>query len=85
MSTERRYFKGPHEPGSDDLCFIEFTEDWPTRQVDIVDGRFYCSLDPAVPGVGGGLADQPLSRLCVEPEWEISEDEFEHIWAIALG
>lgn len=80
----RRYFKGPHEPDSDDVEYIEFTDDWPSRQVDIVEGRYYCSLDPAVPGVGGGLADQPLSRLGLPPEWEIGQDEFEDVWVKAL-
>jgi hypothetical protein len=81
--TRKKYFKGPHEPGSDDLEYIEFTDDWPTRQVDIVDGRWYCSLDEPVDDVGG-LADQPLSALEVRDEWEITAEEFEEVWAEAM-
>ncbi len=80
----KRYFRGPHEPDSEDLEYIEFTDDWPTRQVDIVGGEWYCSLDEAVPGLGGSLADQPLSRLELPDEWEISADESEGVWADAL-
>lgn len=81
----KSYFKGPHEPGSSDLEYIEFTDGWPTRQVDIVDGRYYTSLDEPVPGVGGGLADQSLYSLALPDEWEISAQEFEEIWQQALA
>jgi hypothetical protein len=45
---------------------------------------WYCSLDETVPGMGGSLADQPLSNLELPDEWEISADEFEGVWAEAL-
>lgn len=80
----KRYFKGPHEPDSDDVELIEFTDGWPTRQVDVVDGRWLSSLDPAVPGVGGGLADQPLVKLGLPDDWEITAEEFEQAWQEAL-
>jgi hypothetical protein len=85
LSEASRYFKGPHEPGSADLEYIEFTDDWPTRQVDMIDGRYLCSLDPAVPGVGGGLADQRLSVLELPDDWEITKGELEEAWARALA
>jgi hypothetical protein len=81
----KRYFKGPHEPGSSDLEYIEFTDGWPTRQVDIVDGQYYSSLDEPVPGIGGGLADQSLYSLALPDEWEISAPEFEGVWQQALA
>jgi hypothetical protein len=56
----KRYFKGPQEPDGSDLEYIEFTDGWPSRQVDIVDGQYYSSLDEPVPGIGGSLADQSL-------------------------
>ena len=81
--TRKRYFKGPWEPGSEDLEYIEFTDGWPSRQVDIVDGVWYCSLDEPVDGVGG-LADQSLTTLDLPDEWEITAEEFEEVWAEAL-
>lgn len=81
----KRYFRGPQEPGSPDLEYIEFTDGWPSRQVDIVGGRYYSSLDDAVPGVGGGLADQSLYVLALPDEWEIPAEEFEEVWQRALA
>lgn len=80
----KRYFKGPDEPGGSDLEYIEFTDGWPTRQIDIVDGRRYSSLDEPIPGVGGGLADQSLYSLALPDEWEISEEEFDRAWDEAM-
>jgi hypothetical protein len=81
----KRYFRGPHEPGSSDMEHIEFTDGWPTRQVDVVEGRYHSLLDTPVPGVGGGLADQSLYALALPDEWEISADEFEDVWQRALA
>jgi hypothetical protein len=81
----KRYFRGPHEPGSSDLEYVEFTDGWPTRQVDIVDGRYYTSLDEPVLGVAGGLADQSLCDLALPDDWEIPAEEFEAVWQRALA
>ena len=80
----KRYFKGEFEPGSADLEYIEFTDGWPSRQIDILGGEWFTSLDEPVPGSGGGLADKPLSKLGLPDEWEINADEFEEAWAEAL-
>jgi len=81
----KRYYKGPSEPGSSDLEYIEFTDGQPTRQIDIVDGRYYSSLEDPVRDqfgdvVGGGLGDQSLYSLALPDEWEISAEEFEEAW-----
>jgi hypothetical protein len=88
-----RYFKGPWEGDpehpfdnydSEDLLYIEYTGDLPTRSVEILDGKWYCSLDEWIPDAGGGLVGAPLSELELPDEWEIPADEFETVWAEAL-
>jgi hypothetical protein len=86
----KRYFKGPGEPGSDEVEYIEFTDGWPTRQVDVVDGRYYSSLGPPVRGeygwiIGGGLADQPLEAFDIPADAEITAEEFEEVWQRMLA
>jgi hypothetical protein len=44
----KRCFKGPAEPGSDHELYVEFTDSWPTRQIDVVDGHYYSSVSLAV-------------------------------------
>ena len=83
-------YKGPGEPGSDELVYVEFTDGWPTRQMEIVDGKYYSSLDDPVRDgygwiIGGGLGDQPLSALDLPDEWEISAEEFEKVWQRMLA
>ncbi len=86
----KRYFKWPVEPDSDDVEYIEFTDGQPTRQIDVVDGRYYSSLDEPVRDehgwvLGGGLADQPLDALELPDDAEISADEFEEVWQRMLA
>ena len=80
----KRYFKGEFEPESADLEYIEFTDGWPSRQIDILGGEWSTSLDAPGSGKGGGLADQPLWKLGLPDEWEINAGEFEEAWAEAL-
>jgi hypothetical protein len=59
------------------------TNGWPTRQVDVADGRYYSPLDDPVYDkngwiIGGGLGDLPLHALdipveaCAQPEGVIA-------------
>jgi hypothetical protein len=86
----KRYFKGTDEPDSDEVEYIEFTDGWPTRQVDVVGGGYYSSLDDPVYGkngwlIGGGLGDQPLHALDIPVEAEITAGEFEEVWQRMLA
>jgi hypothetical protein len=88
--ADKRYYKGPGEPGSDHELYIEFTDSWPTRQVDIVDGGYYSSLDHPVRDeygwvIGGGLADQPLEAIDIPDDAEITAGEFEEVWQRMLA
>jgi hypothetical protein len=86
----KRYFKGPGEPGSDETEYIEFTDGRPTRQIDVVDGNYYSSLDPPVRDedgwvLGGGLTDQPMEAPDIPPDAEITAEEFEEAWQRMLA
>jgi hypothetical protein len=44
---------------------MEFTDGWPTRQIDIVDGRCYSSLDEPVRDQYGVTGISVLASACV--------------------
>jgi len=78
-----RYFK--HDAESDlgfGVAYVEFENEWASRQVEIYDGRWFCSLED-YHDIGPGLSDQPLADAELGPEYEISKAEFEAIWAEA--
>lgn len=83
----KRYFKTPSEsdlgPG---IMYLEFEDQWATRQVEHYGDRWFHS-DPGAPRatheLGPALVDQPLSEMGLGPNEEISSDEFEAAWAEA--
>jgi hypothetical protein len=82
----RRYFRGPNESVryGEGILYVEFRGGRAARQVDIFGDHWFTSLDDYHDGVGPGLTDQPLSKLSVLPEWEISQEEFEQVWEEAM-
>jgi hypothetical protein len=46
--------------------------------------RWLCSLDDYHPGVGPSLCDQPLSSFPPDVPEEISPEEFEQAWKVAV-
>ncbi len=78
----KRYFKREADIGlGPGVAYVEFDGEWATRQVEIYGERWLSSLDSYHDDIGPGLVDQPLSLLGFEPEHEISQAEFEEIWA----
>ncbi|GCE15241.1 hypothetical protein [Tengunoibacter tsumagoiensis] len=65
-------------------AYFEFEDEWPTRQVEVYGEKWLCSNKEYHPGVGPGLADQPLSFFEFKKEHEINKTEFELIWAEAI-
>lgn len=80
----KRYFKRELLPEDSELgggvLWIEFDGEQPTRQVERYGERWVSSRDEYHPGLGGGLADQPLSEVDLGPEHEVSPAEFEDAW-----
>lgn len=64
--------------------YAEFCDGWATRQVEVYNGRWFCSKQDFHPGLGPALADQPLSEIDLGPEHEIVREEFEEAWKKAL-
>jgi hypothetical protein len=82
----KRYFKCEVDDANlgKGVTYIEFEDEWPTRQVEIYGGRWYSSLEDYHPDLGPGLADQPLSTMGLGSEDEISASEFEQVWLEAV-
>ncbi len=82
----KRFFKRSGDWG--DLgkgsVWLEFDDDWATRQVEVYDGRWYCSIDKSHPELGGSLTHEPLRVHGFLPEEEITAEEFEAAWSEAL-
>jgi hypothetical protein len=82
----KRYFK--HEGESNlglGMVYLEFNDNWASRQVEIYGDKWFISNATYHPETGGlALCDQPLSELDLEEEHEISNNEFENIWNQAL-
>ena len=55
------------------------------QQVEKYGDRWFTSVDEHHPGLGPGLADQPLSAFEFGPDDERKNDEFEHVRVEALG
>lgn len=80
----KRYFKRA-VPAEDSelgagMFWIEFDGEQPSRQVERYGDRWFSSRDEYEPGLGGGLADQPLSEVDLGPEHEITAEEFATAW-----
>jgi hypothetical protein len=78
----KRYFK--HDAESDageGIAYLELTDNWPSRQVEIYGEVVRCG-DEAHPE---HLADQPFDELGLSDEHEISAEEFERVWAVAIA
>lgn len=77
----KRYFKRDGEsllgPGT---IWMEFDDDWPSRQVEFYSGQYFSSREDYHQSIGPGLADQPLNVLGLGPDQEITPDEFEEVW-----
>ncbi|MGB8343358.1 MAG: hypothetical protein WCD86_00660 [Ktedonobacteraceae bacterium] len=81
----KRYFK--HRAETDlgiGIAYIEFEDEWASRQVEIYGDRWFCSTVAYHPEIGPGLSDQPLSVLGLTPADEITQHEFEVIWQESL-
>jgi hypothetical protein len=80
----KRYFKRVVPVEDSELgagmFWIEFDGELPSRQVERYGDRWFSSRDEYEPGLGGGLADQPLSEVDLGSEHEISAEEFEAAW-----
>lgn len=82
----KRYFK--HESESNlglGIAYLEFYNNWASRQIEIYDNKWFISNRIYHPETGGlALCDQPLSELDLEAKYEISKNEFENIWNQAI-
>jgi hypothetical protein len=77
----KRYFKREAESDlGEGVAFIEITDGWPSRQVEIY-GDTYRWADEAH---REWLADQPFDVLELGEEHEIQAEEFEHVWQDAV-
>lgn len=77
----KRYYK--HDAESDlgeGLAYMEITDGWPSRQVEVYGERWRWADEAH----NEWLADQPLEVLGLGEEHEIQADEFEHVWQEAL-
>lgn len=73
----KRYFR--HEAESDlgdGVAYLEITDEWPTRQVEVYGDAWRWADE----NHADGLADQPLSQLGLKPQHEIEAGEFERVW-----
>ena len=81
----KRYFKRDAESElGNGVVYLEFQDDWPTRQIEIYGDRWFSSHKGYHPELGPALADQPLSVLELGEEFEITSEEFETAWNEAL-
>jgi hypothetical protein len=82
----KRYFRraGDWEGIGKGAVWLEFDADYPTRQVELYDGRWYSSIDEYHPELGGGLSDRPLPWHEFQPDEEVSAEEFAAAWNEAL-
>ena len=77
----KRHFK--HWSDSDlgeGVCYVEFTGDWPSRQVEIAGDTWRWGDNEH----SEWLADQPFSVCGLDDVYKIPEDEFERIWQEAM-
>lgn len=83
MSTGRKsYYKHDAESleGPLGVVYFEFTDDVPTRQVEVYPHAWYRGDESRLEF----LADQPFEVMGLEPEHQIDAAEFERVWAEAL-
>lgn len=71
------------------MAYIEFTDDYPSRQVEFHGGKWYTSehTDYHYDLGGPSLCDQPLSSMLFAEEDGISEitaSEFQSVWDEAI-
>jgi hypothetical protein len=81
----KRYYQ--HDAESEvglGVVYLEFDGEWATHQGEIYGDRWFCSTKKYHPEIGPTLIDQPLSTLELQPEQEITSEEFEAIWEKAL-
>lgn len=77
----KRYYKGEAESDlGEGVAYVEITDDWPTRQVEVY-GDTWRWGDEAHPE---WLADQPFDILGLGDDHAIPPEEFEHAWREAL-
>lgn len=83
----KRYFKREVDPDlGPRMAYLEFDGEWATRQIEFYPEQIVCSDDQRgyQEDLGPALTDQPLSRLGLGPEHEITREEFENVWNEAL-
>ncbi|QSQ12251.1 hypothetical protein [Myxococcus landrumensis] len=77
----KRYFKREAESDlGEGVAYMEITEGWPSRQVEIYGGTWRWADEAHTEW----LADQPFEVLDLGVEYEIELDEFEQVWQEAL-
>ena len=77
----RRYFKrGAESDLGGGVVYFEFDGEWALRQVEAYGERWFCSDKDYHPESGTGLCDQPLAELGLEPDDEMTREEFESVW-----
>jgi len=82
--SRKRYFKHNSESAlGEGTTWLEFTGDEPTRQVEQYGNRFFSSIVPYEPEVGGTLVDQLLPELELRIDEAIEQAEFESVWLTA--
>ncbi len=72
----KRYFR--HQAESDlgeGIAYIEFSDGWPVRQVEIYGEHWRCADEHD----NEWLADRPLDQVGLEPEDKIIQTEFETV------
>lgn len=81
----KRYFKREAESSLGiGVAYLEFDEQWATRQVENYGEKWFRSDREFHAGLGPALCDQPLSELGLSVLDEISQDEFEQAWVRAI-
>ena len=66
------------------IVYIEFDEEYATRQVEQYGSKFEWATVKDQSDVELVICDQPLSILEIEAEFEISEEEFNKVWNKAI-
>lgn len=81
----RRYTRHASESAlGEGTQWTEFGDDgWAIRQVETYAGRWFSSAIEHDPEIGGTLCDQPLSSLDLSESVDVTQDEFERVWAQA--
>jgi hypothetical protein len=84
--TAFHYFRHDSESRlGEGVAWVEFdSHGTATRQVEVYDGRWFCSIQDYFDEIGGTLCDQPMHKLDLSGSVRIGREEFEDAWQTAI-